>query len=376
MGEKMPLQQMFLFFNFSPEIRQEIYIHFFPNSTVRLKEQMLPQRTFVSGVSEEDAHYCEECDSFHANQILTGRYHDDVLEATRFLRSGGSYDFGEDPPTEVVALFMTCRQIHNEALPLFYREAHFHWSMRSRFSTELSLFQAQLPQMKHLSIDFSFLTNATEYRRRDDVHKTVDKEIGRIIKYIARHCRGLQTFALHLLSDYWESEDGFDFLHTAIEPRIWDDRLYTNEALARLKGKVRDTVSIISVGPERGYGRLRGAIAPLEKWKSVEHWHDWPDLSVNYEQAGALGFMTEDDRKVRMWYFVPKSSKAVDTPTPKPFEQRMDGFHLSEDCGFHDAVDDPEGEDSDTGRVADGESESRGDKEMDNKDDELETSQR
>jgi len=365
-------EQAFPFFKLPAELRLKVYAHLFTESTVRLKEQMLPQSTML----DNSTRWCPNCRMNHHDPARAREHHDSVLEATHFLRSGGQCAVGQDPPTHLVALFMACRQMYNEALPLFYREAYFHWSIRTRIPMELSSFQNQLSEMRHLSLDFSYMLLGSENRRGERIQREekTDIEIAKAISYVAQHCPNLRTFELHLLSDYSHYEECDDFIQGSVDTFYYRTK-HTVEALKGIKNKVRDAITIIAVAGKNiqggdEYRVLLEAIAPKKAWSAVELRRKWPSITLTDDQALSLEHVIDWGREIRMWSFLPKQSKANNIPIPKPVKYLCLGkYHSDDELEMSDPDDTEWGSDWDTRSEEDTPSEDESDEDTESDED-------
>ncbi|MCJ1458779.1 hypothetical protein MMC28_009153 [Mycoblastus sanguinarius] len=306
------------FFRLPLEIRQEIYRHVFGSSVFRLKEQMQPQYMI-----EDHSYQCDICDEPQGSEGIKAKEHQEILlEATRYLRSNGDNVLQENTYNSVVtALLATSHQIYVEALPVFYGEAHIHFSIKARLPLTLHAFQSHLPLVKHLTLDFSYLIISYDYWQirfpravGETPREIVVREIADTIDFVVKNCPRLRSFALHLLSDIDAGRN--DFLHGSL---LHDDpgTGVVVEALGKLR--VRDTISIIAVAGDGEYARIRTAIAPLDQWTKLRlgSWPErrlvsWPGLTLSEDQIEALQYLLymDEQRAITMWSYKPPTSKS------------------------------------------------------------------
>ena len=218
------------FFLLPLELRREVYQYIFSAWAVPLIEQTRGQRlagpTSPTLMSDYDK----------AHQDL-------VLEATRFLRSNGQYVLDDKISNKSwTAIFRTCREIYLEALPKVFREASIRFSIRARLPLTLHCFQDNLPLLRHLSIDFSYLRfadkNKIMYECLGQKENAIDDEIASCINYIAEKCRSLHTFALHLLSDQCRCGCSNDAVHSSLE----NFKRHTAKALVKDNNALADGI--------------------------------------------------------------------------------------------------------------------------------------
>ena len=339
-----------------------IYVQLFSYGTFRLKEQMRP----VSNI--RDDYGILNLPESQISKTWTEKQ-DNVLEATHFLRSGDEYvlDTIWTPPY-TTAILATCKSINEEVTPVFVKVAEVHWSIRAELNLAINALGEKLPWLRHLSIDFSFLRNFTAddfshpfaawFRRqkakvqRDSGHdfnhdtERSENEIAECLDFVATHCRCLDTFTLHLLSDTCGTCCNVDHINNALLRHMRPSNP-VGQALARIH--VRDMIAIIAFdsscqdypmpfGPyndildpiaddpetacKRGSGKEGPNHVPTETTGSRPQWslmklRAWPGISLSHLQKAAISDLYDSASSkegIKIWFFKPATSRELQMP--------------------------------------------------------------
>lgn len=181
------------------------------------------------------------------------------------------------------------RQIRKEAEREFLCVAPIPFSIRSHLPLDLRSLP-WLRQVKHLSVDYSFLSRGSAQVRHDQEWLRTDRDIAAFIKMIPKVCESLHTFTLHILSDRCCNVCHWDFMLDALEtyPETVEYGKATAEALTSLVPKVRDLITIVVFGTFYAYSKLRTAISPSQS-DGFPHGRldEWPSIKLSSEQRAA-----------------------------------------------------------------------------------------
>lgn len=214
------------------------------------------------------------------------------------------------------------RQIRKEAEGEFLCVAPIHFSIRSHLPLDLGSLP-WLAQVKHLSVDYSFLSWGSAHVRHEQEWSRTDRDIAAFINMIPKVCEFLRTFTLHILSDRCCNLCHWDFMLDALETysdvEERESEKATAEALTGLVPKVRDLITIVAFGIPHSYSRLRRAISPSQSSGFAHGRLDkWPSIKLNSEQRAANDSLWQfytshaPHAAIYAWHFKMPTSKVRD----------------------------------------------------------------
>ncbi|MCJ1451070.1 hypothetical protein MMC28_001404 [Mycoblastus sanguinarius] len=142
-----------------------------------------------------------------------------------------------------ISLLTTCRQIYEEALPIFYRSQTFHRSSNKVYAPQ-QLFSVELPLIAHLSLD-------VEICHKDRANGLISRRI----ELFAKHCPKLCTFTIYILRGNLNRRLTSKLTSTSATGRI----------LRHLRSRL-DRLSIVFLGCENTLFDLRSGVADESEW--------------------------------------------------------------------------------------------------------------
>lgn len=186
------------------------------------------------------------------------------------------------------ALLRTCQLIHEEAVPFFYANCKFHFSIPIRSSTSFGPFDLKLYRplslnlnfVRHISLDFAHTWPScfTSFTRQTATE--VDLTIAAYVSLIKDGCPSLRTFTLHILAD--------TCFMSVVQEALHHELSCTAMVLATLKP--RDQLNIVAradrdcIVPSRqglGSSIIRQIIAPGTKWSMFLQRIAWPKITMS-----------------------------------------------------------------------------------------------
>lgn len=248
--------------------------------------------------------------------------HDIMLDATKLLRSQVSecdYAGFDMVSTNTLApILQACRQIRPEAEWEFSSIATIHLSIQARLPLDLRTLP-WLRQVRHLSVDYSFLSPNGMPCDRSHSWRQVDQIIAAFIGTICEICESLRTFTLHILGDRCCGSCRRDFMHDALQTfQMLGSPGATAKALTKLVPRVRDMITIVAFGSCSSYHELRNAISAVEpRGFACGRLDKWPSMKLNREQCAANDLVWKvttclGKAAIHAWFFRMPTSELAD----------------------------------------------------------------
>lgn len=195
-------------------------------------------------------------------------------------------------PSINTALFRVNHEIHDEALPTFYAQNHFHWSEDDPYISWPIQFSNNFAMMRHLSLEYrdEVLRMLHVSSAAGDSDRSIEREIARLIKSANTFAVSLRTFTLYIASVPFPGPCFDLFMNGRVAFEL-------QKFLPRL-----ERLSIVAFGTEESYTALRTAIAPSVNWWS-QVFISWPEatLPTAYATVTQRRAETSANKLIRAW---------------------------------------------------------------------------